>query len=199
MSTVADLPRRLREAVTKEFQGEAIRWVGRPSAGRVLATSLLIWLFAVPWTAFSIAWVIMAGQSWLSATPSIRSLHGLTGVAFPLFGMPFVMVGLIMMAAPVIAWAWARHTVHVIGQKRFATVTASRRLLKVKSYPIGQIVRTERIEKRNGSGTLKVVTGTRRDSEGDKVEDTEVLYGIADVAKVDRLLTAQIDAERRAA
>lgn len=199
MSTVAELPRRQREAVIKEFQGEAIRWVGRPSAWRSFLVASLIWLFAVPWTAFSLGWEWMALGGWLSGKPSPSSAHTVFGIVFPLFGVPFVLVGLGMMATPFLAWIWARRTVHVVGDRRFATMTVSRRKLKVKSYPIGNIVRTERSEKRDGTGTLKVITGMRRDSDGDKVEDTEVLYGIRDVAKVERLIAARADADRRAA
>ena len=107
MSTVADLPRRMRDAVTREFQGEAIRWVGRPSARRVFTRSLAIWLFAIPWTAFSIGWEWAALGGWLSGKPSPSSAHTLFGIVFPLFGLPFVLVGLGMMATPFLAWVWA--------------------------------------------------------------------------------------------
>lgn len=198
MSTVATLPRHMRDAVVKEFAGEAIRWVGRPSSARTLRAAAVIWLFAVPWTAFSLGWEFMALQGWLSGKPSPSTSHTVMGVVFPLFGLPFVLVGLGMMAAPFLAWHWARQSVHVIGHRRFATMTVGRRL-KVKSYRLDDIVRTERTEKRDGSGTLKVVTGLRRDSDGDKVEDSEVLYGIADVAKVERLLSRHLDDGQHAA
>jgi hypothetical protein len=198
MSTVNDLPRWMRDAVTKEFQGEAILWAGRPSASRTFLVSLLIWPFAIPWTAFSLGWMWMALGGWLSGKPSPSTTHTIMGVVFPLFGLPFVLVGLGMMAAPFLAWRWARKTVHVIGDKRIVSLTVGRKL-KVKTYPIGTVVRTERTESRNGSGTLKVVTGVKRDSDGDKVETTEVFYGIPDVRKVERLLMAQIDGDRRAA
>lgn len=188
----------MRDAVNREFQGEAIRWVGRPSAWRAFLVSTLVWLFAVPWTAFALGWEWMALGGWLSGKPSPSSAHTVFGIVFPLFGLPFILVGLGMMAAPFLAWIWARRTVHVVGDKRFATMTVSR-VLKVKSYPIGNVVRTERRERRDGSGTLKVITGSRYDSDGDKVENTEVLYGIRDVAKVDRLLAERANAERRAA
>ena len=69
MSTVNDLPRRLRDAVTKEFQGEPILWAGRPSAMRTFLVSTLIWLFAIPWTAFALGWEWMALGGWLSGKP----------------------------------------------------------------------------------------------------------------------------------
>ena len=198
MSTMAHLPRRMRDAVTKEFQGERILWAGRPSATRSLLVSLPIWLFAIPWTAFALGWEWMALGGWLSGKPSPSTTHTIMGVVFPLFGVPFVLVGLGMMATPFWAWQWARRTVHVIGDKRLVSLTVGRRL-KVKTYPVGNVVRTERTEWRDGAGTLKVVTGVSRDSDGDKVETTEVFYGIPEVGKVERLLLARVDGDRRAA
>lgn len=198
MSTIADLPRRLRDAATREFQGERILWAGRPSASRAFWAGTLVWLFAIPWTAFSLGWEAMALQGWLSGKPSPSATHTVMGIVFPLFGLPFVLIGLAMMAAPFLAWIWARRTVHVIGEKRIACLTVGRRL-KVKTYPTASVMRTERTERRDGSGTLKVVTGLRRDSEGDKVEESETLYGIPEVAKVERLLLAQAETGRRAA
>ncbi len=198
MSTVTDLPRQMRDAVTQEFQGERILWAGRPSATRSFLVSLPIWLFAIPWTAFSLGWEWMALGGWLSGKPSPSTTHSIMGVVFPLFGVPFVLVGLGMMATPFLAWRWARRTVHIIGDKRIVTMTVGRSL-KVKTHPTASITRLERIERRGGSGTLKVIMGTHRDSDGDKTETTEVFYGIPEVRKVERLLMAHVDGDRRAA
>ena len=127
----------------------------------------------------------MALQGWFSGKPPPSGMLMIFGIVFPLFGLPFVAVGLGMMAAPIWAWWSARHTVHVVGEHRIATITAGRRL-KVKIWPTSAIQRTERTQRRDGSGTLKIVLGRRKDSDGDIVEETETLYGIADVADVER-------------
>lgn len=187
MSTVSSLPRHLRDAVVKEFAGETILWVGRPSAMRTFLVATLIWLFAVPWTAFSFGWEFMALQGWISGKPAPSPTHLVMGFVFPLFGLPFIAVGFGMMAVPFLAWSSARRTVHVVGERRLVTMSVGRRL-KVKSYPKDQNVRTKRSEKRDGTGTLHVVTGVRRDSDGDRHESTEVLYGIRDVRMVEQLV-----------
>jgi hypothetical protein len=187
MSNVTDLPRHLREPVVREFQGERILWTGRPRAGLAFRAALLIWLFAIPWTAFTMGWETMALSGWLSGKPAPSGANLMFGIVFPLFGLPFVLVGLGMMAAPFYAYWWAGRTAMVIGEKRLAMVTVGRRL-RVKSYRKETILRTERTERADGSGTLKVITGARRDSEGDRVESSETLYGIADVRAVERLL-----------
>ncbi|MDX2158121.1 MAG: hypothetical protein SFW09_16595 [Hyphomicrobiaceae bacterium] len=198
MSTPTSLPRRLRDALAKELPGEPILWTGRPSALRAFLASLPIWLFAIPWTAFSLGWEYMALGGWLSGKPPPSPTHSIMGIVFPLFGLPFVLIGIGMMLAPFAAWSRARRTVHAVSNHRFLTITVGRRLT-VKSHATSSIVRTERIERRDGTGTLKVVTGIRRDSDGDRVEDTEVLIGIPEVRKVDRLIASRIENVRRAA
>lgn len=199
MSNLNDLPHRLRAAVVKEFEGERIVWTGRPGAGRAFLATLPIWLFAIPWTVFSVGWTgfaLFAGL--LSGKPPPSTAQSMMAVVFPLFGLPFVLIGIYMLAMPLRAWLGARNTVHVLGDRRFATVTVGRKL-KVKSFMTSAITHTERTERRDGSGTLKVVFGNKRDSEGDKVEEAEVLYGIRDVRKAERLVRARIDDDRHAA
>ncbi len=187
MSTVAALPHAFRDAVTREFQGEPVLWVGQPSARQSFFISTLIWLFAVPWTAFSLGWEVLALQGWLSGKPSPSTTHSIMGLVFPLFGVPFVLFGLGMMLAPFWAWARARRTVYVISGRRLACLTIGRSF-GVKSYDRASIVRTERSERPDGSGSLKIVTGVSIDNDGDRKEQIEHLYGIADVRKVERLI-----------
>jgi len=198
MSTVNDLPRWMRDAVTREFPGERILWAGRPSATRTFLVSLLIWLFAIPWTAFSLGWAWMALGGWLSGKPPKNGFETIFGFVFPLFGLPFVLIGLGLMALPFFAWLSARRTAHVISDKRLVTLRIGRKL-KVKSYVLVAIARTERTEWRDGSGTLKVVAGYFRDSEDCTKEQIEMLYGIPEVRKVERLILAQVGRDQRAA
>ncbi len=199
MSNLNDLPHRLRAAVVKEFEGERIVWLGRPGAGRAFLATLPIWFFAIPWTAFSVAWTGFAlFGGLLSGKPPSSTAQSMMSVVFPLFGVPFVLIGFGMMAMPFMAWRNARKTVHVLGDRRFATMMVGRTLI-VKSFMTSAITNTVRTERRNGSGTLKVVFGSRRDSDGDKVEEAEVLYGIRDVRKAERLVRSRIDDHRHAA
>jgi|LNFM01.1.fsa_nt_gb hypothetical protein len=197
MGTVNDLPLWMRDAVNREFPGERILWAGRPSATRTFLVSLLIWLFAIPWTAFSLGWVWMAFGGWRSGKLPKDGMETIFGVVVPLFGLPFVLVGLGLMALPFLAWLSARRTAHVVSDNRLVTLRIGRKL-KVKSYVLAAVARTERTEWRDGSGTLKVVAGYFRDSEDCTKEQIEMLYGIPEVRKVERLLMAQMVRDRRA-
>jgi hypothetical protein len=198
MSTTATLPRHLRDAVTRELAGEAILWVGRPSPFRAFLSTLPIWLFAIPWTVFCVGWEYAALAGWLSGSPAPSGTHGAMAAVFALFGIPFVLVGLGMMAAPLIAWSRARRMVYAVSPRRLVSLTVGRSLA-VKSIPLASVVRTERVERRNGHGTLKVVVGTHRDSDGDRVDDKEILWSIPEVRKVEQLVTARAGSASRAA
>jgi hypothetical protein len=178
--------------------GERVLWAGRPSALRTFLPSLLVWLFAIPWTAFALGWEAMALQAWLSGKGNSGTTQALFGIIFPLFGLPFVLIGLAMMSLPFFAWRWARRTVHVVSDQRLVDITVGRRL-KVKSARIGSVVRTERTESKDGRGTLKVVTGSRVDGDGDRMEESHTLYGIDDVRAVERLVGQAAEGARRAA
>jgi hypothetical protein len=141
------LPTEVEERVLGEVEpGEAIAWVGRPRAGRYFMSMLPVFVFGIPWTAFAIFWVIMASGA--------RGV-GPIGWAFPLFGVPFVLVGLGMLASPF----WAQRSAGQV-----AYVVTNRRVIFLEpNFPVGQKVVSllpgefgplERVERGDGSGDL---------------------------------------------
>ncbi len=79
------LPAEVEERVLGEVEpGESVVWVGRPASGRFFLSMLPVLVFGVPWTAFSLFWVVMA----IAASPP-----GAMAIIFPLFGLPFVAIG----------------------------------------------------------------------------------------------------------
>ena len=76
---------------------EKLLWSAAPAPGRLARITLPIFLFAIPWTAFAIFWI--AGASGFKR-PNFGQPAGL----FPLFGVPFVLIGLGMLSSPY----WAR-------------------------------------------------------------------------------------------
>lgn len=190
MTSIAVLPDRLRDAVTREFAGEPVRWTGQPSARAAFLRSLPIWLFAIPWTAFALFWEVMALGGFLGFGGPQASRGSSLGSVFVLFGLPFVAVGIGMMAAPFwMAWR-TRRSAWVISARRIACVTLGLRGILVRSILPREIMTFERTELPDGSGSLKLVFGDGRDSDGDKVERSQSIEGIPDVRKVEDLLRA---------
>jgi hypothetical protein len=94
-----------RQMESELQRGEKVLWIGQPRPGRVMLSTLPIFLFGIPWTAFAVFWVGMAlflGGG-VAKGPDPGAGRWLS-LCFPLFGVPFVLVGLGMLSAP---W-WAR-------------------------------------------------------------------------------------------
>ena len=169
MTPITALPHRLRDAATREFAGEPVRWSAQPSPRAVFLRTLPIWLFAIPWTAFSLFWETMAIGGFIGLGSRTGSGWSWFVAAFVLFGLPFIAVGIGMMAAPF--WR-ARQAA------RSLWVVTTRRITYLKA---------------DGSGSLKLTFGDGRDSDGDKVERSEAIQDIPDVRKVEDLIRRMIE------
>ena len=91
-----ELPDSLRAGQPLENEldeGETVVWVGRPSTRRMLWRALPIVLFAIPWTAFAIFWTFGAAGF---KVPDFQQGFDF----FPLFGIPFILIGLGMFSSP---------------------------------------------------------------------------------------------------
>jgi hypothetical protein len=107
--------------------------------------------------------------------------------AFAIFGVPFVLIGFGMLLAPVgVLWKGWR-TLHVLTNKRLATLEGGRTVTLTSILP-GEITGFSRKEGPDGRGTLVIHRGFERDSEGDRVPlKTEI--GVVDgVRKLEDLV-----------
>lgn len=188
MSLGHDLPDDLRHALAREFVGEPIRWSGRPAAASAFWGSAAIWLFAVPWTAFALFWESLAIAGFFGLGGPASQQWSWFGAIFVLFGLPFVAVGIGMLAAPLWLARRARRTVWVVTAKRIACLTLSRSGVTVRTILPRTIFAIERTEKPDGSGSLKLIFGEGRDSDGDKVERSETLAAIPAVRQVEDIV-----------
>lgn len=175
------LPSHLNSFATREFQGEPIRWAGRPDAKRVALAAASKALFGIPFAAFAVFWV------WTAAKQSKDSF-------FPLFGIPFVLIGLGMLLAPLWKLVVAHRTVYVLTPKRLAIVE-QRLAWTVKSVYPADVASIERTERTDGSGDLKIVTGWSKNADGQQVEKSETLFGIPDVREVEKQLRTLLQRE----
>ena len=155
---------RLQLALERELQGdEAVVWHGWKLA-RLELRSFGIYLFAIPWTAFSLLWTTVA-------TIGTASLGddgpGWIGWAFPLFGVPFVVIGLGMLAAPFMPLIQKGRVLFVVTDRRLLKLSMGSEL-QVKTVPANRIGLVIRNEKRDGTGRLQVAVRIGKDSDGDR-------------------------------
>lgn len=194
MDRPALLPEDLKLALATETRGERLLWSGRSSPLVAFLKALPAWLMGVPWLALSgfMEFAIIGGmvKGWPGPPGSPWQVFAM--IAAMLFVGVFVLIGIAMVAAPFLSWFGARRSVHFVTDRRIGTISCLR-VLKVKSFPMRSIARTERWERRDGSGTLKIVTGVHRDNDGDRVEESETYHGISDVKRVERLIQDAAD------
>lgn len=196
MSSKVDLPPHLAAAVQQETKGQRIIWIGQSNASRAFAMGLAIWLFAIPWTVFAVGWETAAlymffGAPAQAAQSEGKFLMGIFSIVFPIFGLPFVLIGLGMLSTPFWSWHTARNTASVLTETNLISVSAYRRGTRtVASNAVSQFVSVTRTERADGSGDLSIMAGQERDSDGDLRDKTHTLVGIVNVRDVEQRLRA---------
>jgi hypothetical protein len=103
---------------------------------------------------------------------------------FPLFGLPFLFVGLGIMLAPLWAWMGAAKTVYAVSSDRLVIIKGG----SVRSFAPDEIENLERRERPDGSGDVifrrdYVRTRSRRGSRTRVRRDG--FFGIPDVRRVE--------------
>lgn len=178
MSSIYNLPPHLQPRVQSELKfGETLVWVGQPNPRRLMKAGFALWLFFIPWTAFSLFW--MAGASGFKM-PTFDSVFSF----FPLFGLPFLFIGLGGLASPFWLYRKAGFTVYALTTKRALSIEGTKSVT-VKSYPISEIKQLEHTEHPDGSGDLIFKTEQYRDSDGDRQSKKHGFFAIPEVKKVE--------------
>jgi hypothetical protein len=166
---------RLRMALERELgPDEVVVWHGWQLA-RIEPRMFLIYVFAIPWTAFSLMWTGLAAAAIMGTG---EDGPGLIGWAFPLFGLPFIAIGLWMLAGPFLPLFVRGRVLYVITDRRVLRLSFWRELA-VKAVPADRIGLAERQEKPDGTGTLSLAVRVGRDSDGDKQTES-FLIGLVD-------------------
>ncbi len=178
------IPKEVRQKIDRELQpGESIRWVEQPVARMFTLASLPVLFFAIPWTSFAIFWI--CGASGFKVPDFSRGIQ--PEHLFPLFGVPFVLIGLGMLSSPFWAWQAARKTVYLITNKR-AILIQSGVSTTIRSYTPAQINHTYRKEGRNGIGDVIIAVRKWKDSDGDQMTEEIGFIGIRNPQEVEKML-----------
>ena len=162
--------------------GETVLWKSAPLTKRHLMAAMPVFVFAIPWTAFAVFWMTMASRG--SAT-------------FALFGLPFVGIGLAMMASPWWAARRARRIGYAITTDRVLIITPEiTGGVTVRSFTATELGDLERVQRGDGSGDLILQREWVRGSKGRQVEQKTGFIGIPDVREVQTRLEAMVRANQ---
>jgi hypothetical protein len=168
---------RLRQALERELRAdEAVQWHGW-QLGRAEWRSFGIYLFAIPWTAFSLTWTAFAATAALHMN---QDGVGWMSWAFPLFGVPFIVVGFGMLSMPFLPVLQRGRVLFVVTGQRVLKLALGRDLV-VTTVPADRIGLIERREKADGTGSLRLAVKIGRDSDGDRQTEFFDLGEVVDV------------------
>jgi hypothetical protein len=176
------MPMHLQGLIQSELQdGEQIQWVAQPIPMRFVLKSLPIFLFAIPWTAFAVFWITMASGFKMPQFSSVVSL-------FPLFGVPFVLIGLGLLGSPLWMWIKARRTAYVLTNRRAIVLDARVLSFVVRSFNVERLQELRRHQHADMSGDLIFDRQYSQNSDGDRQYTDVGFLAIRDVRKVEDLI-----------
>jgi hypothetical protein len=150
----SSLPPELDARVRGELQNnERLLWVGQPRPGRFARQAWPIVLFGIPWTAFALFWMVAASGMLFGANQG--GGPGAIGIIFPLFGLPFMLIGLVMLSSPYWLRRKALRTCYGLTDRRAILWEAGwRGSVEVRSYEPKKLTQIRRVEYADGCGDL---------------------------------------------
>ena len=152
----APIPNNLLALVDAELNDrEKIQWIDQPIPVFFSVGAVAIILFAITWTAFSIFW--MCGASGVfDLNKGQFEFNGLERerLIFAAFGIPFLLIGLVMLSTP---W-WGRRsmkrTIYVITDLRAIIFQGTPFAHGITSFYPADITHLYRKQKANGMGDI---------------------------------------------
>lgn len=187
------LPMAMQHRVDGELRdGEELIWTAQPRAWLAARSFWFATLFGAAFAGFAVFWIFGAA----GVSGGFSSANG-SFSWFPLFGVPFVLVGLAIMLSPLLAARAARHTAYALTSERAIVFKASVfGSFSVQSFNADELGDMTRRERRDGSGDLvfKEIVTEGRDSDGHRTTST-TRYGflaIDSVHEVEKLVRATL-------
>ena len=172
----------LREKVDRELgPGERVQWLQMPVPRYFTPAATAGFLFGIPWTAFAIFWTV--GAAWGTSKAGGAGFFN----AFPLFGVPFILIGFGMLSGPIWAYRKALKTVYAITDRRAITFDGGR-ATTIRSYPPERLLDVYRKERKDGTGDVIIARRAWRDSEGDRQSEELGFLRIRDPKTVEAML-----------
>lgn len=183
MLTIAELPERLRDKVHRELErGERVLWLDTAVPRLFDNASLGMVLISVPWTAFAVYWMYLAGSG--EKQGGFRYFY--------LFGLPFVLIGLGMMISPLWVYLRTSWTAYLLTSRRAIVIEYGWNSI-VRSFLPQEIGLIFRKDLRDGTGD--VILGRRewRDTEGETKGEDLGFLGVREPQEVERQVRRWIE------
>jgi hypothetical protein len=165
--------------------GEGLLWSGSPSPGRMALSAVPAMVFGIPFGGFAAYWIFMAYQiTSKSKGPDPSNF-------FPLFGIPFLLIGLGMLTAPLWAYLSASRTQYALTSKR-ALIVSNYFTLIVRSFTYEEMGEVQRLERAGGEGDLFFAQRAVVTRRGATVLKRVGFLGIPDVRSVEQMIRSRL-------
>jgi len=180
MKTPRNLPFALRQMVEAELNDhEHPLWASQPKPGRMASKALPITLFAIPFTAFAVFWIY--GASGFKMPDFSKGGFSF----FPLFGLPFLLVGLGMLTSPLWKMMAAKRTLYVLTEKRAIIFSGGWRT-DIRSFSADQLQVLSRKQRADGSGDIVFKREVSYSNQESNLYNREIgFFGINNVKEVE--------------
>jgi hypothetical protein len=134
--------------------GEQSLWLGQPRPSRFARQTIPLVLFGIPFTAFAILWTTMA--TWGAGNGVANAgAPAFFSVCFPLWGVPFILIGLGMLSSPFWFRRMAKRTCYALTDHRAILYEGGAfGGVEVRSYVPASLTRMVRREFADGTGDL---------------------------------------------
>jgi len=175
----------MRLEAEKELEpGEKLLWFGRPDPLRASLSTIGTFLFGIPWTAFALFWTFGAMGF------NIKNLSRMGPMSlFPLFGIPFILIGAGMLLSPVLAYLENKRTLYIITDRRAAIIAIKIKGNRtVQSYRADDIGSIEREEKADGSGDIYFVKDSDDGIRLRRPSRSVGFFGVPEVRRVEETM-----------
>ncbi|MEY4590858.1 MAG: hypothetical protein RL497_2934 [Pseudomonadota bacterium] len=177
-----DLSAANQSKITAELKpGESVSWSDQPDPSAYAKGSIITTLFFIPFTAFALFWMASAADF------KIPDLSKGGGSLFPLFGLPFLLVGLWGFFQPFRMKKNAASVIYVITNKRVIIIQGNRSISYQSFYP-DQLKNIARTQNADNMGNVYFSNESYTDSDGNSSMKKIGFVGIANVQHVEQLI-----------
>jgi len=177
--------------------GESIYWTGTANPGRAALSALPASLFGIPFAGFAAFWISQALRGTAAISRGSHNSFASGFAIFPLFGVPFLLIGLGIVLAPLWAYLKGRSTVYAVTNQRVLIISGGNSR-SVQSYTPADILGVEHRERPDGSGDIVIITNGIMRTNNSVSSIRATLVGVPNVKQVAQQVM-QLHAQRPAA
>ena len=176
---------------------ENLYWTGIADPARAAISALPAAVFGIPFAGFALFWITQAyrATSHISHNSNNSFANGFS--VFPLFGVPFLLIGLGVILAPLWAYLKGSSTVYAVTNQRVMIITGNGSRT-VKSLTPADIVGVDYRERPDGSGDIAIQTNSIIRTNNSMSQMKVALVGVPNVKEVARQVL-NLHAQRPAA